>query len=56
MRLEGRIFDLGSKLQNEDHFAAASRIDETQEEVLREAETNVGRLHGPLDAPISDDR
>ena len=37
---------LGSKLQNENHFLVAPRIDETQEEVLRvglEAETKMKR-------------
>ena len=66
MRLQASIvkgwregFDLGSKLPNEDHFSAAPRIDETQEDVLRaglEAETKLKRLHGPLDEPITDHR
>ena len=52
-------FDIGSKLDDINHFAAAPRVDEIQEEVLRtglEAETKLKRMHGPLDKPLSDGR
>ena len=51
-------FDLGSKLEDTDHYAQPSALDQNQENALRSgllAEVKLGRMVGPLKAPISDE-
>ena len=52
-------FDLGSELGNTDHFVPSFTFTPDQEESLRAgllAEVKLGRMVGPLQAPITDGR
>ena len=50
-------FDLGSELDDTDHFTSPSAFAQDQEEALKAgllAEVKLGRMVGPLKTPISD--
>ena len=51
-------FDLGSKLDDIDHYAPSSVLAQNQENALRSgllAEVELGRMVGPLKSPLSDE-
>ena len=52
-------FDLGSELDDIDHFVSPYVLEKDQEETLKAgllAEVKLGRMVGPLMTPISDGR